>query len=108
MVKFFMTVKDEEAGAVIGKNGDVIKELRELTVIHLVVENSSRKSRGHRILKLEGSQRSVEFAKHLVKIRLQLHASCKEQMTGEEREESTKDRTDVQTAATILAKYSNI
>ena len=106
MVKYFMSIRDDEAGAVIGKNGEAIKEIKELTGVSLVVENGSRSSAGSRIVKLEGAPRNVEFAKHLIKIRLQLHSSSKEKNTMDDQMVATRDKVDVQTAATVLAKYS--
>ena len=66
---------DEEAGAVIDKNGMYIEAIiREMSKTK--VEVSKRKDDGERrVIRLEGEERKVALAKHLIKMKRRLQES---------------------------------
>ena len=70
-MKILMSVTTDEAGAVIGKNGLGIEAIREMSRAR--VEVSKRKDDGEeRVIRIEGEERMVAFAKHLVKMKIEL------------------------------------
>ena len=108
-MKFCMMIGEEEAGAVIGKNGEKIREIREMAGVSLVVHKKKGGLGRLRMVRIEGSQRNVAFAKHLVNIRLKLHAVAIQESIGkDEGEKTTQELQAVQTAATQLARCSNV
>ena len=79
MVKYSLFIEDDEAGAVIGKGGEKIREIRQLTGVSLTVKKSAKSGSASRLLQIEGPERNVEMAKHLVNIRLKLHHTALEE-----------------------------
>ena len=70
-MKILMSVTTDEAGAVIGKNGLEIETIREMSRAR--VEVFKRKDDGEeRVIRIEGEERMVAFAKHLVKMKIEL------------------------------------
>ena len=110
MMRKFIWLDSDEAGAVIGKNGGKIMEIRELSGARLVVDRQGNFNAGgkNRLMRIEGSEREVAFASHLVDIRLRLHRSSLENGLRRDDEGSSAQGREIQTAATALAMNSDI
>ena len=63
---------------------------------------------GNRYMKIEGSERQVAFARHLLSLRIALHEESLADLSDSEEEEVVEQNPDVKSAATVLAKYGNI
>ena len=72
MVKYSRLLQEDQAGAIIGKNRNKIREIREMAGVSLVIQKQQGAQMDCRLMKIEGKARNVEFAKHLVDIRLKL------------------------------------
>ena len=108
MVIFRRVVDEDEAGAIIGKNGEKIQEIRGLTGVSLIIQKKQGKQGGIRVMKIEGGERNVEFAKHLVNIRLRLHRASLGRGDEDQGPVATKERQEIHTAASILASVSDV
>ena len=105
-MKVLMSITTDEAGAVIGKNGPGIESIRELSKAR--VEVSKRKdSSENRVVKIEGEERMVAFAKHLIKMKIEAH---KESLAWDSDKDSKGDSedSDLISAANVLARIRNI
>lgn len=105
-MKVLMSVTTEEAGAVIGKNGLGIEAIREMSRAR--VEVSKKKDEGEkRLIKIEGEERRVALAKHLIKMKMEAH---KESLADDSDQENMDDCEDpeLKVAANVLARIGNI
>ena len=104
-MKVLMMITTQEAGAVLGRNGLGIGGIREMSGAR--VEVSLRKeSEEHRVVRLEWEERSVAFAKHLVKMKIEAH---KESLAGgDENDQDDEEDADLKTAANVLARIGKI
>ena len=101
-----MSVTTEEAGAVIGKNGLGIEAIREMSRAR--VEVSKKKDEGERrLIRIEGEERRVALAKHLIKMKMEAH---KESLADDSDQENMDDCEDpeLKVAANVLARIGNI
>ena len=105
-MKVLMNVTTEEAGAVIGKNGLGIEAVREMSKAR--VEVSKKKENGeNRVIRIEGEERRVAFAKHLIKMKIDAH---KESLADDSDQGNLDDcdDPDLKVAASVLARIGNI
>ena len=105
-MKVLMSVTTEEAGAVIGKNGLGIEAIREMSRAR--VEVSKKKDEGERrLIRIEGEERRVALAKHLIKMKMEAH---KESLADDSDQENMDDCEDpeLKVAANVLARIGNI
>ena len=101
-----MSVTTDEAGAVIGKNGLGIEAIREMSRAR--VEVSKRKDDGEeRVIRIEGEERMVAFAKHLVKMKIEAHKESLAEISDQEAQDDSED-SDLKIAANVLARIGNI
>ena len=101
-MKVLMSVTTDEAGAVIGKNGVGIEAIREMSKAR--VEVSKRKDDGEkRVIRIEGEERMVAFAKHLVKMKIEAHKENSDHGSQDDSEDP-----DLKIAANVLARIGNI
>ena len=63
-MKVLMRINTQEAGAVLGRNGMGITQIREMSGARIEV-SLRKENEEHRVVRLEGEVRSVAFAKHL-------------------------------------------
>ena len=77
-MKVLMRINTQEAGAVLGRNGLGITQIREMSGARIEV-SLRKENEEHRIVRLEGEVRSVAFAKHLIKMKVEAH---KESLAG--------------------------
>ena len=108
MVKYIARIEDDEAGAIIGKGGEKIREIRELTKASITVKTRLEKGKETRILQMEGAERNVQFGRHLIKIRLKLHSVALEEGDDSKKQCDVGELQEIQTAATVSAKFSDI
>lgn len=105
-MKILMSVTTDEAGAVIGKNGLGIEAIREMSRAR--VEVSKRKDDGEeRVIRIEGEERMVAFAKHLVKMKIEAHKESLAENSDQEGQDDSEDP-DLKVAANVLARIGNI
>ena len=96
-----MSVTTEEAGAVIGKNGLGIEAIREMSRAR--VEVSKKKDEGERrLIRIEGEERRVALAKHLIKMKMEAHED-----SDQENMDDCEDP-ELKVAANVLARIGNI
>ena len=101
-----MNVTMEEAGAVIGKNGLGIEAVREMSKAR--VEDSKKKENGeNRVIRIEGEERRVAFAKHLIKMKIDAH---KESLADDSDQGNLDDcdDPDLKVAASVLARIGTV
>ena len=84
----------------------LFREIRDLSRASVIVERI--KDRGWRLLRIEGNERDVEFAKHLIKIRLRLHEKSIKRQEKCVYLQEVKTSAILQTAATVLALNSDV
>ena len=51
----------------------LFREIRELSGASVLIQGTRDRDCSWRLISIKGSERNVEFAKHLIKIRLKLH-----------------------------------
>ena len=103
MLKELLKITCEQAGAIIGKNGYKIKEMRKLTNASIKIDSSGK---SHRVVQLEGTAENVALAKHLIQMHISRHEESK--FTNEVVLEKLENRPDFKAAATSLAKTGNL
>ena len=105
-MKVLMSVTTDEAGAVIGKNGLAIEAIREMSRAR--VEVSKKKDEGERrLIKIEGEERRVAVAKHLIKMKIEAHNESLADDSDKENMDDGEDP-DLKVAANVLARVGNI
>ena len=103
-MKELLSVTEEEAGAVIGKHGKSIEVIREMSRARITISKKGENDK-NRVIKLEGEEKRVAFAKHLIKLKISAHRESLAEISDEE--DSGVDP-DVIAAANVLAKIGNI
>ena len=107
-----MRVKQDQAGAVIGKNGNKIMDIREMSGARVTVNkiSSSNLKEELRLIEIEGDQRKVAFAKHLINLQVSLHETSLEKVCGISGDSgnSLEDLPEMKAAATCLARISDL
>ena len=89
-----------------GKNGLGIEAIREMSRAR--VEVSKRKDDGEeRVIRIEGEERMVAFAKHLVKMKIEAHKESLAENSDQEGQDDSEDP-DLKVAANVLARIGNI
>ena len=72
------------------------------------VEVSKRKDDGEeRVIRIEGEERMVAFAKHLVKMKIEAHKESLAENSDQESQDDSED-SDLKVAANVLARIGNI
>ena len=69
---------------------------------------SKRKEDGEeRVIRIEGEERMVAFAKHLVKMKIEAHKESFAEISDQESQDDSEDP-DLKVAANVLARIGNI
>ena len=103
-MKVLMRINTQEAGAVLGRNGLGITLIREMSGARIEV-SLRKENEEHRVVRLEGEVRSVAFAKHLIKMKIEAH---KKRGVSDEDEQDDEEDADLKTAANVLARIGKI
>ena len=103
-MKVLMRINTQEAGAVLGRNGMGITQIREMSGARIEV-SLRKENEEHRVVRLEGEVRSVAFAKHLIKMKIEAH---KKRGVSDEDEQDDEEDADLKTAANVLARIGKI
>ena len=103
-MKVLMRINTQEAGAVLGRNGLGITQIREMSGARIEV-SLRKENEEHRVVRLEGEVRSVAFAKHLIKMKIEAH---KKREVSDEDEQDDEEDADLKTAANVLARIGKI
>ena len=103
-MKVLMRINTQEAGAVLGRNGLGITQIREMSGARIEV-SLRKENEEHRVVRLEGEVRSVAFAKHLIKMKIEAH---KKRGVSDEDEQDDEEDADLKTAANVLARIGKI
>ena len=103
-MKVLMRINTQEAGAVLGRNGLGITQIREMSGARIEV-SLRKENEEHRVVRLEGEVRSVAFAKHLIKMKIEAH---KKRGVSDEDEQDDEEDADLKTAANVLARIGNV
>ena len=105
-MKVLMMITTQEAGAVLGRNGLGITQIREMSGARIEV-SLRKENEEHRVVRLEGEVRSVAFAKHLIKMKIEAHKESLAGGVSDEDQDDEKDA-DLKTAANVLARIGKI
>ena len=107
MYKEFLTVREDQVGAIIGKGGQKVKEIRSLSGVKITI--SDQTNWAERVVKMEGDHRAIAMAKHLINIRIELHeASLKRTYQDSSSNEAINELPEMKAAASCLAKIASI
>ena len=103
MISVTLKVSSSEAGAALGKEGNKIREIREMTKTRISVGQKTDSS--DRIINIQGVEEDVMLAKHLITMHIKIHnAKLNQQVFSSHIE----DKPELRAAATVLAKSGDI
>ena len=104
-MKVLMSVNTDEAGAVIGKNGLGIEAIREMSKARVEV-SKKKEDGGKRVIRIEGEEKRVALAKHLIKMKMEAHKESLADDSDQDNMDDCEDP-DLKVAANVLARIGN-
>ena len=105
-MKVLMSVNTDEAGAVIGKNGLGIEAIREMSKARVEV-SKKKEDGGKRVIRIEGEEKRVALAKHLIKMKMEAHKESLADDSDQDNMDDCEDP-DLKVAANVLARIGNV
>ena len=106
-MKALIRITTQEAGAVLGRNGLGIKSIREMSKARIEV-SKRKENEEHRVIRIEGDERSVAFAKHLVEMKIEAHKESLSEGVSDKDNQEDNEYADLKTAANVLARIGNV